>query len=290
MEVIKIRPQGFCKGVINAIKSLNDVLPDVKNDVYMLGGLVHNEHIINAYKEKGIVQINDYSNINDGTIIITAHGLSNKRRNEIINKGLNIIDTTCVEVKKIQDIIFKKEKDNYSIIYYGAKNHPECKAILEDHLDIYLIESINDIYKLNISNDKIFFASQTTASYNDCLVIEDLLKKKYPNIEMIKDICNATKMRQLALIEKSKSCDFILVIGDKKSNNTNQLVNIAKTYTKASLIENISDLKNIDLSNVKRLGITAGASTPNILVDEIIKTIKDPNYVSLITNNDYIKF
>ena len=289
MEIIKIRPQGFCKGVINAIKYLNDNLDKAKKPIYMYGSLVHNEHVINAYKMLGIIQIDDLDKVNDGTIIITAHGLSNYKRNIIKSKGIDIIDTTCMEVRKIQDIIFEKEKDNYEIIYYGSKNHPECKAILEDHSSIHLIQSINDIYTLNINSDKILFASQTTASYLDIKLIEELLIKKYPNIEMISDICSATKMRQLALIENCKICDMVLIIGDPHSNNTNKLKDIASKYTKSYLIEDIEDIKKIDFKNINTLGITAGASTPNILVDEIIKSINDNNYISNIKNEDYIK-
>ena len=168
-------------------------------------------------------------------------------------------------------------------------NHPECKAILEDHSNIHLVQSINDIYKLIINSDKILFASQTTASYLDIKLIEDLLIKKYPNIEMISDICSATKMRQLALIENCKICDMVLIIGDPHSNNTNKLKDIASKYTTAYLIEDIEDIKKIDFNNINTLGITAGASTPNILVDEIIKSINDNNYISNIKNEDYIK-
>ena len=289
MEIIKIRPQGFCKGVICAIKSLNDNLAKAKRPIYMYGSLVHNEHVIRAYKDLGIIQIDDLDKINEGTIIITAHGLSNYKRNIILNKNIDIIDTTCVEVKKIQNIIFEKEKENYEIIYYGNKNHPECKAILEDHNNIHLIQSINDIHNLDIKNNKILFASQTTASYLDVKEIEDLLYKKYENIEIITDICNATKNRQLALIDNSKKCDMILIIGDIHSNNTNKLKEISSKYTKSYLIEDVNDLKNIDFTNVNTLGITAGASTPNILVDEIIKKVKDNNYISNIKNEDYIK-
>lgn len=289
MEIIKIRPQGFCKGVINAIKYLNNNIDKAKRPIYMYGSLVHNEHVINAYKDLGIIQIDDLDKVNEGTIIITAHGLSNYKRNIILSKNIDIIDTTCIEVKKIQDIIFEKEKENYEIIYYGNKNHPECKSILEDHNNIHLIQSINDIYTLDIKTDKILFASQTTASYLDIQVIEELLKSKYKNIIMISDICTATKNRQLALIDNSKKCDMVLIIGDIHSNNTNKLKEISSKYTKSYLIEDIKDLQEIDFSNVNTLGITAGASTPNVLVDEIIKSIKDNNYISNIKNEDYIK-
>ena len=289
MEIIKIRPQGFCKGVICAIKTLNESISSAKKPIYMYGSLVHNEHVINAYKDLGLIQIDDLEKVSEGTIIITAHGLSNYKRNIILNKNIDIIDTTCVEVKRIQDIIFEKEKENYEIIYFGNKNHPECKAILPDHLNIHLIENINDIYKLDIKNSKLLFASQTTVSYLDVKMVEDLLKSKYKDITFISDICSATKNRQLALIDNSKHCDMVLIIGDTHSNNTNKLKEISSKYTKSYLIEDVNDLKDIDFTGVNTLGITAGASTPNILVDEIIKSIQDKTYISNIKNEDYIK-
>lgn len=290
MEIIKIVPQGFCKGVVSAIIQLNKILKEnnYKKPLYMLGGIVHNQHILDAFTELGVTIINDFSNINEGTIIITAHGLSNKRKNKIIEKGLDIIDTTCKEVKLIQDIIKEKIKDDYSIIYYGSSKHPECKSILEDNESINLIENISNIDKLSINNSKIFFASQTTAAFDDVEEIYNKLLNKYPHITKIIDVCSATKQRQNALKEKAKLCDLVIVIGDKKSNNTNKLKEIASLYTKAILIENIEEVKNINFNNIKTLGITAGASTPNILVDEIIKTINDKNYISKITNQDYI--
>lgn len=292
LEIIKIRPQGFCKGVVSAINTLNERLlnDDLVKPIYMLGGIVHNKHIINAYSLKGIkiISFEDIKDIEKGTIIITAHGLSNKKRNYIQEKCLNIIDTTCKEVRKIQDLIFDKEKEGYKIIYFGSSNHPECKAIIEDHQDIFLIENEIDAQKLNINNDKILFASQTTASYETVSKIEALLKFKFPNIETTSDICNATKSRQLALIEKSKECDMILVIGDKMSNNTNKLVELGNKYSKAVLIDEVSDLEKIDFSGIKKLGVTAGASTPNILVEEIIKKIQNPTYVIDLKCEQYI--
>ena len=290
MEIIKIIPQGFCKGVVCAIKQLNQVLKgdNFQKPLYMLGGIVHNQHILDAFEELGVNIISDYKDINEGTIIITAHGLSQKRRNEILSKGLKIIDTTCKEVKLIQDIIKEKINDNYKVVYFGSSKHPECKSILEDNEDICLIEKPNEILDINIENKKIFFASQTTASHIDVEEAYNNLIEKYPNTTKIIDICTATKQRQNALRERAKMCDLVIVVGDKKSNNTMMLKEIASLYTKAILIENIDEIHSISLDNINTLGITAGASTPNILVDEIIKTINDKNHISNITNQDYI--
>lgn len=290
MNIIKIIPQGFCKGVVCAIKQLNKIIKEgnYKKPLYMLGGIVHNQHILDAFEELGVTIINDYSNIKEGSIIITAHGLSQKKRNEILSKGLDIIDTTCKEVKLIQDIIKEKINQNYSIVYFGSSKHPECKSILEDNEEIHLIQEADEVSNLNISNDKIFFASQTTASHIDVQKAYNNLIKKYPYANKIIDICSATKQRQNALRDKAKICDLVIVVGDKKSNNTMMLKEIASIYTKAILIENLEEVHSISFDNINTLGITAGASTPNILVDEIIKTILDKNHISHITNQDYI--
>ena len=187
-----------------------------------------------------------------------------------------------------RSIINKKEKESYSIIYFGTSSHPECKSIIEDHKDLKLIEKIEDIDKLDISNNKLFFASQTTLSNSDVKKAFEILQNKYPYITKASDICNSTFLRQNALNKEIDNFDMILVVGDKNSNNTSKLLSIAKAKKEAYLIENIEDLKKIDFSKVKRLGITAGASAPNLLVDEIIKTIKDKDYISKVVNQDYI--
>ena len=292
MEIKKIRPQGFCRGVICAIKKINDTLKEntYEKPLYMLGGIVHNKHIINAYLKKGIkvIKYEDLENINSGSIIITAHGLSEKKKEYIRQKGLNIVDTTCLEVNKIDSIIKEKSNNGYTIIYYGIKNHPECKAIMENNDDIILINKDTNINDLDIKNNKLFFASQTTVSYLEVEECFNTLKERYPYIEKITDICNATKNRQLAIINSAKDFDMIIIIGDKMSNNTKMLVNIASLYTKAILIENIEDVNNINFDNIKKLGISAGASTPNILVDEVIKKILDKTHSSILEDDDYI--
>lgn len=292
IEVTKIIPQGFCKGVVNAIRQINDI---IKNDnyekpLYMLGSLVHNKHITDALKEKGIITINDYNNISKGSIIVTAHGLSEFEKQKIKNKGLNLIDATCREVLKIQQLVKEKILENYTVIYYGKLNHPECKAIINIDPSIKLITSIDDINNLSINNSKIFFTNQTTMSYFDTTEIIDKLKIKYPNIEVNIDICNASKSRQIAVFNNASKFDIVLIVGDKSSNNTNKLKEICDNFksVQSYLIENIDDLKNIKIQDNMKIGITAGASTPNKLVDDIINSIKDDSFISKLVNQDYI--
>ena len=293
IEIINITPRGFCNGVVKAIIMINKVLKEntFKKPLYIYGELVHNTHITNAFKEEGIITIKDYKNIHEGTIIVTAHGLSEHEKQTIISQGVDIIDTTCKEVLKIQQLVKEKIDNGYTVLYYGKLNHPECKAVLNDNDNIILVTNINDVNNININNDKLFFTNQTTMSYFDTLEIIDKLKEKYSNIDINIDICTASKQRQIAVYNKCKECDIVLVIGDKKSNNTNKLKEICESLNvKSYLIETIEDLNNIIFFDNIKVGITAGSSTPNKLVNEIIKYLEDDEYISLLRNKDLITF
>ena len=300
MKIIKVHPQGFCKGVIHAIKSTNEIIDNSPKPIYMLGEIVHNYHIANAYKEKGIILISSLNDIkqNKGSIIITAHGVSKKKYELIKKTGLNIIDTTCESVKQIQELVSRKIHDGYTIIYYGKQNHAECLAIAEDYENncefqgkFFVIQNKNDIESLKINNDKILFTNQTTMPYLNTIEITNILKLKYPNIIISIDICEATKQRQLALIKEAQNTDFTIIIGDKNSNNTLNLMNTCIDVCKKPcvLIENIEEIKNINFKQYNSISITSGASTPSILVKETIKLINDEKYESKINNDEYIK-
>ena len=294
IEIINITPRGYCNGVVCAIKMINDILKEnnYKKPLYMYGQLVHNTHVTNALNDKGVITIDDYNNINEGTIIVTAHGLSLKEQEIIKNKGLDIIDTTCKEVTKIQNVVKDKINEGYIVLYYGKHNHPEAKAVLNDNQNVYLVSNEQDVNRLDIDiNSKIFFTNQTTMSYFDTLKIMHVVKNKFNNVDVNIDICNASRMRQIAVYNKARECDIVIVVGDKKSNNTAKLRDICDDFNiKNYLIENIEDLKNIEITDNTKIGITAGSSTPNKLVNEIIKTLEDDEYVSKLTDNDYIDF
>lgn len=294
IEIINITPRGYCNGVVCAIKMINDILKENnhKKPLYMYGQLVHNTHVTNALNKKGVITIDDYSNINEGTIIVTAHGLSLKEQEIIKNKGLDIIDTTCKEVTKIQNVVKDKVNEGYIVLYYGKHNHPEAKAVLNDNQNVLLVSDIQDVNNLNIDiNTKIFFTNQTTMSYFDTLKVMQAVKNKFNDVDVNIDICNASRMRQIAVYNKARECDIVLVVGDKKSNNTAKLRDICNDFNIDNyLVENIEDLNNIIIKENIKIGITAGSSTPNKLVTEIIKTLEDDEYISKLTDNDYIDF
>lgn len=284
MEIKKVVPSGYCKGVVNAIMLAKETRNKYPNEnIYILGMLVHNSFVSKELEELGIITLDDTNkskkelldDINEGIVIFTAHGISEEIKNKAIAKGLKYVDATCVDVLKTQNVIREYIKNNYDVIYFGKKNHPEAEAVISISNKIHLVTSMDDLLNLNLTNNNIFLTNQTTMSY---LELQDLITKAqelYPNIIIEKEICNATSSRQEA-ISKLNDCDLLYVVGDNKSNNTNKLVDIGKKQgiKKVLLIQNFKDINDSDLSNVDKIYVTAGASTPPILIDEVINYLK----------------
>ena len=284
MEIRKVIPSGYCKGVVNAIRLAKQTRIDNPEDkIYVLGMLVHNSYVSEELSALGIITLDDsrkskeelLDEINEGIIIFTAHGISEKIKNKAIAKGLRYVDASCVDVLKTQSIIKEKLQDGYDVIYFGKRKHPEAEAVISISDKIHLVTDQNDLEDLVIDNDKIFLTNQTTMSY---LELKDLIayaQQKYPDIIIQKEICNATSSRQEA-IYKLQDCDLLFVVGDIKSNNTNKLVEVGKQsgIKKVLLIQNYKDINEDDLKDVNRIYVTAGASTPPLLINEVIDHLK----------------
>ena len=283
MIINKIEPQGFCNGVKYALKLVDNALhdPNTIKPIYLLGNLIHNSKVMDELKAKGIIIIDSkktrlemLDDMQNGTVIFSAHGVSPSVYEKANEKGLNIIDATCPNVLIIHNRIKSYIDKGYSIIYIGSKNHPECEGVLDINENIILVSSIDDIDKINLSNSKIYITNQTTLSKYELLEIYDKLKELYPESIIDNKICNATTLRQDAVM-KIKNTDLCIVVGDKSSSNTNKLVSVAKkTGTNAILIEDYNDIKEFDFSKINNLAITSGASTPSYVVDEVINFIK----------------
>jgi 4-hydroxy-3-methylbut-2-enyl diphosphate reductase len=293
MEIVKVSSQGFCKGVIRAIAIINKALKNnnIRKPIYMLGGLVHNKHIIKAYENKGIIIVDNIDDVYDGTVIITAHGVSEGIIDLIKSRNLDILNTTCFDVIKTHNLIKEKIDEGYDVVFYGKKTHPETKGVLGISEDIHLIEKLVDINLLDITNPNLVFATQTTMSYLDVIDILKMLQMRYPHIETYEEVCTATKIRQTALIEEAKNADLCIVVGDPKSNNTNKLkeVCLKHTSTPCIMVENIKDLSSYDFKNIFRIVVTAGASTPPAIVDELINGIMNNDFNSYLQDDDYLK-
>jgi len=284
MEIIRVVPSGYCKGVVNAIKLAKDTKTKYPNEkIYVLGMIVHNSFVTNELANLGIVTLDDSNtskeelldSINEGIVIFTAHGISDYLKQKAIDKGLKIVDATCVDVLKTKDTIIKYLNLGYDIIYFGKRNHPEALAILSISDKIHLITSSDDLMNLNIDNNHLFMTNQTTMSYLELNDLINLAKDKYPNLLIEKEICNATSSRQLA-ISNLENCDLLYVVGDKKSNNTLRLVDtgIKHGIKKVLLIQNFQDICDDDLIGINKICVSAGASTPPILIDEVINYLR----------------
>ncbi len=280
MKIQKVIPSGYCKGVVNAIGIAKQTKAEHPEEpVYILGMLVHNSHVSKELEDAGIITLYDehkskeqlLDEVDEGVIIFTAHGISDAIKEKVASKGLQYVDATCVDVLKTQNLIRKHLNDGDEVIYFGKKGHPEAEAVLSISDRIHLISSKEDIDRLDIVADKIFFTNQTTMSYLELAEIIDHLKERYPSIYIQPEVCNATSSRQKAIYEL-KDCDLLYVVGDLRSNNTNMLKEIGLKHgiKKVLLIQTYEDIDKSDLQDVENIYVTAGASTPPELIRQVI--------------------
>lgn len=291
MEVIKITPRGFCFGVVTALNIAVDTAfdPTIPKPIYILGNIVHNHHISKALSEIGLITIDEKNKsrldlldlIESGTVILTAHGVSDAVRIKARDKGLYVIDATCKYVNKTNDYILAKLEQGYEIIYIGKKNHPEPEgAVGINPNKIHLVEVFDDILNLNLKTDKIAITNQTTMSYWDIEELAAQIKKIYPCAEFENEICNATQVRQEGVLKKAIRADLTLVVGDPLSNNTNKLVHISENManTHAKRIETVEDIDIEWLKEINTVAVTSGASTPTIITNEVINYLEQFDY------------
>ena len=281
MKVIKISPRGYCYGVVDAMviarnAALDKTLP---RPIYILGMIVHNKHVTDAFEEEGIITL-DGSNRNDiieqvdsGTVIFTAHGVSPEIRKIAEKKGLVTLDATCPDVTATHDLIREKQAEGYQIIYIGKKGHPEPEGAVGVAPDVvHLVQKDDDVEALTLNSDKIIVTNQTTMSQWDVLDIMDKVKEKFPHAEVHKEICLATQVRQEAVAEQAGEADVLIVVGDPKSNNSNRLAQVSQEIagTRAYRIADISELNLEWLKGAETVAVTSGASTPTPITKEVI--------------------
>lgn len=281
MIVKKISPRGYCYGVVDAMviarnAALDKTLP---RPIYILGMIVHNKHVTDAFEEDGIITLDGKNRLDilekveTGTVIFTAHGVSPEVRELARRKGLVSIDATCPDVTVTHDLIEEKTAEGYDIIYIGKKYHPEPEGAIgvAPHA-VHLIETLDDVDGLKLDNKKLLVTNQTTMSQWDVVHIMEALKEKFPHIEVHKEICMATQVRQEAVAEQAGEADLLIVVGDPKSNNSNRLTQVSVEIANTPSYR-ISDVSEIDikwLEGVETVAVTAGASTPTIVVREVI--------------------
>jgi len=282
MEIILANPRGFCAGVDRAISIVNRALDLFDSPIYVRHEVVHNKFVVDGLKARGAVFVDELDEIpDDSTVIFSAHGVSKAVRSEAKTRGLKIFDATCPLVTKVHMEVSRTSRKNVECILIGHAGHPEVEGTMgqydSEEGGIYLVESASDVAKLTVKNeDKLYFCSQTTLSVDDTSDVIDALKEKFPNIEGPRkdDICYATQNRQDAVRSIANEVDLLLVVGAKNSSNSNRLREVAeKLGTTAYLIDTADNIETSWLP-VNKIGVTAGASAPAILVKQVIERLK----------------
>ncbi|WP_462420716.1 4-hydroxy-3-methylbut-2-enyl diphosphate reductase [Salinicoccus sp. Marseille-QA3877] len=290
MDIIKITPRGYCYGVVDAMVIARNAAMDksLPRPLYILGMIVHNKHVTDAFEEDGIVTLDGpnrleiLEDINEGTVIFTAHGVSPEVKKRAKEKGLTCIDATCPDVQVTHDLIRSKTEKGYDVVYIGKKGHPEPEgAVGVNPEHVHLIETMDDIEELPevLHDRKLIVTNQTTMSQWDVGHLMDELKVKYKHIEVQQEICMATQVRQEAVAEQADQAELLIVVGDPKSNNSNRLTQVSKeiAHTNAYRISSLSELKTEWLHGIDSVAVTAGASTPTPIVREVIEYLNAYN-------------
>ncbi len=285
INILLANPRGFCAGVDRAIQIVEEALSQYGKPIYVRHEVVHNQYVINDLKTKGAIFIEDLSDVPKGAhVIFSAHGISKAIREEAKSRELIPIDATCPLVTKVHVEVNKMLNQGMDIIMIGHKGHPEVEGTMgqiEKHhttRKMFLIETIEDVKYLTVDNpDKMAYVTQTTLSIDDTKAMIEALKKKYPNIQGPKsdDICYATQNRQDAIKQISSLCDLIIIVGSNNSSNSCRLKELAlREGVESYLIDHEDALQSSWLLNKKNIGISAGASAPEISVTNIINKIE----------------
>lgn len=292
MQIVKISPRGFCSGVVNAWKIVVETTKNFPHSrIFMLGLFVHNKKMIEEIKTPNLFVLDDsktsryelvYSlDFQPGDILImSAHGTDDKTVRLAKEKGFKIVDTTCKYVYNTHDVIRDALKNNKIVIYLGIKNHPESLAATAIDKNIIFVSNENELKNLNHLFDKpILVTNQTTLSVYDLKNYYDFIKTHFKNYELRNDLCTATQERQEALINLKTKLNVLIVVGDEKSNNSQQLLKIGyyKKIERCYLINDVEQLKTIHFNHDDVIGVTSGASTPTKVTNEIIKYLEELN-------------
>ncbi len=281
MKLFLSKPRGFCAGVVRAIDTVEKALELWEAPIYVKHEIVHNKHVVNDLERKGAVFIEDLDDVPKGArIIYSAHGISPKVREHAKRRGLIEIDATCGLVIRVHSAAKRFAKKGYQIILIGHSNHVEVIGTAGEAPDkTTIVESIDDVDQLNFLHDqKLLYLTQTTLSLDDVREITEALIKKYPQIETLpsSSICYATTNRQLALREITNTLDLVLVVGDPTSSNSNRLCEVAqKRGIPSYLINNPQEIQKEWLEGIHAIGLTAGASTPEDVVQKCIAHLRE---------------
>jgi len=295
MQILLANPRGFCAGVDRAIDIVERALELLGAPIYVRHEVVHNRFVVENLKKKGAVFVDELDEVpDDSTVIFSAHGVSKAVEDEAKRRQLNVFDATCPLVTKVHMEVISHSKKGRFVILIGHKGHPEVEGTMgryeqqHPHNNIILVESPEDVASLKLPPDiELSYVSQTTLSMNDTSAIIDALRKKFPKISGPKksDICYATQNRQDAVKELAEKTDLVLVVGSPNSSNSNRLREIAEKLGKtAYLIDGADDIDKNWLININRVGVTAGASAPEELVQRVVEQLISWGGVAAVEN------
>ena len=280
MKVYLANPRGFCAGVDRAIEIVERALELYGAPVYVRHEVVHNRFVVDGLRAKGAVFVDELSAVPDGaTVIFSAHGVSQAVRQEAAQRNLSVFDATCPLVTKVHMEVARHRKNSTECILIGHAGHPEVEGTMGQVQDgIYLVETLEDVSRVNVSDPmKLAYVTQTTLSVDDTARIIEALRARFPSIVGPKkdDICYATQNRQDALKRLARICDLILVVGSSTSSNSNRLREVAAAQGRpAYLIDGPADIQQRWLHGVQTIGVSAGASTPEELVEQVIAQLR----------------
>ena len=279
-DIVLANPRGFCAGVDRAIIIVEQALEKFGAPIYVRNEVVHNKFVVDGLRAKGAIFIKELDEIPSGsTVIFSAHGISKAVRLEAEVRGLTAYDATCPLVTKVHIEVAKMRQANLEIVMIGHKGHPEVEGTVgQAEVGMYLVETPEDVAQLKVADpEKLAFVTQTTLSMDDAALVINALKAKYPNIHAPKseDICYATQNRQDAIKLMAKDCDLVIIVGSPNSSNSNRLREVAERQgVEAYLIDNAGFLKSSWLVGKRKIGISAGASAPDVLVKDVITQLK----------------
>ena len=279
-EILLAQPRGFCAGVDRAIEIVERALQQFGAPIYVRHEIVHNAYVVNDLRNKGAIFIEDLDDVPAGnTLVFSAHGVSKAVRDEAESRGLKVYDATCPLVTKVHVEVAKMRKQGAEIVMIGHAGHPEVEGTMgQAEEGMHLVETVADVEKLNVANpDQLAYVSQTTLSVDDTAEIIAALKARFPNIIEPKkgDICYATTNRQEAVKFMAPQVEVVIVVGSPNSSNSNRLREVAeKKGTPAYMVDNAAGIDPAWIAGKKRIGVTAGASAPEVLVQAVIERLK----------------
>ena len=276
MEVLLANPRGFCAGVERAIGIVERALTIYGAPIYVRHEVVHNKFVVEDLERKGAVFVEELDQVPEGaTVIFSAHGVSRAVQKEAAARGLKVFDATCPLVTKVHVEVAKMRDAGREIVMIGHRGHPEVEGTMgQSSQGMYLVETTGDVQRLQVTDpEKLSYVTQTTLSVDDAAAIVAALKARFPRITGPKkdDICYATQNRQDAVKFMAPRCDLVIVVGSPNSSNSNRLREVAKNVgAEAHMVDSASELKPEWLAGKKRVGVTAGASAPEVLVQDVI--------------------